>query len=1079
MASQDFLNLAQQKLVQQSPNPFLTAAEHRVSTMGGAPEGERTFLENISESFKRGQENVLADVAVYEALHTPGEDVTGTLLARKKLQSKAALDPLEGRYLTQLTYKAANTAGQVLESAKRAAVGSIVGAAVGGISAGVASAVFPTVGEEPVAIGAGVVGGATLGAKVGGHGFGGTFMYKQGVGSMYADMLEQGIDPAVASVAAHVGGLPYAAVEMAQFKLLGAPAKRIITGKAKALIQANALKAITKGVSTYAKTFAGEWTEEMLQEMIQVATEKGAEAYQEGGLTIDKEYVDETVQRMYDVGKGAAEAFALLPVPGAMFESGVSYASAQLDSQLQKTMQSVDDVTRVAPKDVSDPQAQLFLAMRDGLREATESSDKDEKDSYARHVQRARVAGNEPMAESDYSTKFLSNKLFRQQEQARAAERSERLGKKAGDVRDTSNFANYTKNLRQALHGDEYTKLGIQPLESKLPLETFNTLRQEILASNKLQPLEAFNLMEALQNVYWQGGTFKPSDWKIAKKVWSPNVVNMMQAISNISNITELHPLVGINDFMRATASSMDLSGLLRQNKFTVGKPTLFARMAAVSGKVLAGGTKTAHIINNDLISSDRGQAAIRYGVRVEDFGPGVSFETGSEAFPSAIAGRVPGLARTQAAYTVGGNFARVNMFGEIWEAKRGTASEKELQDLAKIVNILGGIGDAKLLGKYAHTLNSIFFAPRNFFANVQVWTELLNPATSLMARKYLAWNMVKWASINAGVLAGLSAVPGVKVDRDPRSTDFGKIVVGNTHIDFWGGQLPLFRTVYRLLSGERKTASGAVVSASAKDTIIRFFQSKLGPLPAAALDMWKGETFWGEERSISDVDDITAEIWEKLTPFFIQDVVDAVRYEGAKGLAFAPLSFMGASAQSYPMTKSTEVSLRKNELSLEVFHAKWDELGPDGQKYMRAKFPEITLMEREATYERERGYFMDTIEKNIKASQKRVWSALPKDAQQEFEALKLNVSGVSKRVATNWYLNDKRYQEYEKLVMDSYKVVLPRLMRSAMWQRMNPLGRAEAIKRVTEELKEGARRTIIMKAKRDDLQRIRYGGGK
>jgi hypothetical protein len=1043
------------------------------------PDGdvERSFLQNITTSFARGQESVLADVAIYEALSDPNEDLTGALIARNKMLQRAALDPVEGRYLTGLVFKAAGTAGQMFESAKRAAVGSVLGAATGAAAGGVIGAVVPTVGEEPVTVGGGVALGAKLGAKISGHGAAGVFMYKQGVGAMYADMIAEGIDPKIAERAARLGAVPYAALELAQLKMLGAPAKRVLTGKAKALLRGRALEAIGAGLKVYTKTLAGEVTEELAQEMVQIGTERGARAFQEGGLTLDREWLDSTVDRMWQVGKGSVEAFALLPVPGATLEAGVAWASAQLDNEISAKLADVDNVNTVQVKDVSDPQAQLYLALRQRLGEAIEVNEVDERASYRRHVERAQKAGRQPMDQQSWSVQYRSKKLLREQEAARREERKERLGAMAGNVRAQSNGLSFSKNLKRALKGKTYTSLGIEPLESVLPIETFNTLRNEIVADTAtLKHLEAMRLIDALENLYYKGGRLHKSEVKLAKKMWGPNVATLLEEIGALQEAQKLHPITTANDFARSVASSMDLSRLLRQEKFTIGKPKLFAKLAAVSAKSLVGGSPVAEMINKDLITSEAGQAAIRAGVRVEEFGPGVGFERGPEAFPSKIAGRIPGIARSQAAFAVGGNYARIMRFGEIWEANKGSLSPKDLRDIAQVINILSGIGDTRALGKYAHVLNSIFFAPRNFFANVQVWTELLNPQLSGIARKYLAWNVVKWFGINAGMLAMMSAAPGVSVERDPRSTDFGKVVLGNTHIDFWGGQLPIFRTLYRLAVRERKTQAGRIVDADMKDTISRFLQSKLGPVPAAALDMWRGETFYGAKRDPGDVDDVTAIIYDRVTPFFVQDLIDAIRYQGVVGGALAPLSFLGASAQTYPKTKSTEVALKKNQLASEM-GVNWEELGPEAQKFLRQKYPEIGLMEREAKYERDHGYFLETIEKNLKRSQKKMYNAMPRDIRQELDQLNLTLSGVGRRIGTNWYLNDARYKDYENRVRDAYKEILPKLMRAPVWQRLNPVGKAEIVKKATEEIKEAVRKQIVYKAKMADLRRVRYGG--
>src|SRR4030042_76933 len=120
MTDAEWLALAQQQRLGAAADPVEEQARYMRTQYESAPEGERGFLDKLSESFARGQEGVLADVAVYEALHDPHEDITVALLARLKMQQKAILGLIEGRFIIGLAYKAANTAGQVLENAKRA-----------------------------------------------------------------------------------------------------------------------------------------------------------------------------------------------------------------------------------------------------------------------------------------------------------------------------------------------------------------------------------------------------------------------------------------------------------------------------------------------------------------------------------------------------------------------------------------------------------------------------------------------------------------------------------------------------------------------------------------------------------------------------------------------------------------------------------------------------------------------------------------------------------------------------------------------------------------------------------------------
>jgi hypothetical protein len=1056
------------------PNAFeiATAGTNQMS----APEGERGFLDKVYDSFGRGQKEVMADIAVYEAMENPDrEDLTGARIARKKLLNDEALHPIEGRYLTSLVYKSAHMAGQLVTGLEGLTLGGAVGAVGGGVIGAVAAGP------------AGAAAGAAAGSRLGGLSGSTIMMYRQGAGAMYDAMLDQGIDPETAKTAAKIGALPYAlASTFVPVKTLGAPFVKAVSGRVAPLLSDTASKAIARGLGTYLKGITGVVGGAEIQAMTEIATEKAAQSYQEGGINIDNEFLSSTGKTLLSVLKSAPESGALLPIPGAVLEGLVAHASTRMGNEISKALDRTDDVGSLSPRDISDPQMKIARAIIQGTKSAiidvtgTDEAafDRAEKAAYVKHTTTAQGRGEPPMSYDDFVFQRRSNRLWREQEKKRSVERSERLGKEIGEVRAQPDAADYTHQVEKTLKGREYDKLGIQPLSESVPIEALHSVVEEIVHGSSLQHMEAYNLVKAIETLYTDGGQLRPYELKLARKAgMNPNLIRAMEALNNLGKTERLSAIKSVNDTMRSLSSAGDLSLTLRQEKFTATSPRKLASLLALQGKILTMSEKGFQQWHKDFLNTPEAQAAQKYGVVVQEVGGG--YDTGSEFFSSKHIQNLPGIASTERAFIGGGNYARIQRFVDVYKSKAGAASEKDLRDLAKIINITGGIGDVKALGRYAPYLNSVFFAPRNFFGNVESFTELFDPKLSGLARKYLAWNWVKFVSVNAGVLGALSQVPGVDIETDHRSTDFGKIKIGNTHIDFWAGYLPLARTVMRLIERQRKTAGGDIVDADAKDTITRFLQQKLGPVPSTLLDFWKGETAVGEKRDWTDPAEFTREVYDKFTPFFIQDLVDAVKSEGLSvqtGLAGLS-SFFGASTSTYPVSKSTEVALKRNSVALEVFHSKWDQLGPEGQKYLRAKFPEIAQGERAAQFERDHGYFMNTVEKNLVRSQKHVYQSMPKDVRDELDNMNVVLSGVNKRVGTNWYLNDSRYKEYETDVIKDYQSVLPRLMRSPAWAKMNPAGKAEMLKKVCEQLKEGERKRIIYKANLEDLKRIQYGG--
>ena len=1032
------------------------------------PAPDDTFVGKIKESFARGKEDVLADIAVYEGLNSDEQDdLIGALMAREKSRLKQVQSPIDDSFMENLVYKAASTAGQIVESAKRLGTGAAIGAVGGGVVGLGVGALIPTVGEESLTTAAGAKVGMKLGAKFGGAVNAALFSYKQGAGGMYADMRSQGIDHEVSKQVAQVAAIPYSLVEVMQLKALGKPVARAVGGAAQAAALKGAKAIALKAAVTYGKTLGEETGEELLQEVIQMSAENVAKFYQDEGILIDASTLAGKSKLAWEAAKAAAsnidperlkdvageslQAFALLPIPGAALETGVAAASAQIDSEWEGINDRVQNETSVQAKDMHNPSAQLFVALRSSIEKTL--------------GERVAAEGMEP-----------ARKLQKEQEKIRKEERKARLGRRAGTLREENTANNWTAAIKSDLKGETYTELGLEPLKTYLPNETYQLLKEQIRTrKDVLKTFEAFKLDEGLDALFNEGKPIIPSVIEFAEKLWGAGVANQLKHLSEIAKDEKIR----LTDYLaipKVTAASGDLSRTLRQNIMAMGQPKEWFKAFATDMKLLLKDDATARLLEKDALTDEEVEKFIAYGGRWNNWGPGSSYQTGTERFPSRIGRVIPGVARSERAYALGGNLLRANLWKKVYSQWKSLGrSEKDFKDLANVINLITGEGNGRLLGRHAEFLNAVFFAPRLTEARFLSVADLFNPNISKHARKYLAVQQAKFIGINVGVLALMAQMPGVKVDRDPRSTDFGKFVIGKTHYDFWGGYLPMARILIRLATGERLTQGGKVVDAEVGDTITRFLQAKLGPVPAAVLDILKGETFFGKDIK-ADEDGLAYEMYSRFVPFFLQDMADAIDAEGmGKGAAIGGLAFLGAGTQTYSMTKGAESAQLKERLALEYLQTPWDELGQIGQDFLRARHPEIEMLDRQAKWERQNQSFMAQIEKSTKASKEKVYKAMPRDVQQELDENQIILSGVGRRIGTNWYLSDERHKEYEDGVVNAYRKVMPKLVRSKVWDRIPPVARAELIKRVADEIKKGVRDKIVGEAKLSDIKKIMY----
>jgi len=996
------------------------------------PAEERGFFSKVSEAFERGQERVLADIAIYESLTQRPDDLEGALNVRRKITRKEVLDPIEGNWLSDIVYASSRTAAQMWESTKKAGKGALIGAGIGGGVGAVVGAVVPTVGEEPVTIGA----GAKIGAKLFAAESVALFAYRQGVGSMYAELIEQGSDPELANKIASIAGIPYALIEVAQLKALSPVLKQ---GSSK-IIQKATSKILGKAIKRYGKILSTEVLEEIGQEIVQIGAEDVSKYLNKQGITIDAEYLKERGVRLLNVAKEATKGFALLPAPGVAIETALSIESANMAAEIEQYKATIEkpDMAMITPEDVDSPISKVNLALKQSI------------------------------------------KTYESQEQIRKAERAKRFGE-AQAVRESIEGDEWKRQAKNELKG-EYTKLGIIPLENQLPLEVYHQLDQGIRISDKLDLPEAINLSDALGKLFTEGKIFRPFEIKLAEKQWGRNIAITLEEIAETIKTGKKVSLIDYAALPKATAASIDVSRTGRQNILLLGDPKTFFKGLVTDWYLLLDDEITARTLEKSMkIQLDQaGDLFNKTGIRWNDWGPGVGFRTGTESFASKIAGEIPGIARSERAFSMGGNYIRGLKLLETAKQRQGiVTTDKQWKNIGHVINILTGEGDPRTFGKYGPILNAAFFAPRLLEARVRAFTDLANLKHWIdpewrPASKMLAYHVASFVGIGSGILGLMSLVPGVDIEKDPRSTDFGKIRFGNTRIDFWGGYLPLARLVVHLATQQRKTRAGRIVSQEWSDTITKFLQSKLGPAPAYIIDLIKGETFYGDYVGL-EANSLVEQFYHRFVPFFIQDVADAIKYQGmGTALATAPLAFHGVGIQTYPLSPGTDVMLKKNELSMNVLGRKWDELGPEVQDLMKIQFPEIETWERKANHERTSYSFISKIEKERDRTTKRISKSLPPDVQKEFDNLMIRPSGISRKISSDWYLNDKKYHQYEEGVSKAYRIVLTKLIRSSRWNKAPDSLKREMLKIVMDEIKTAIRQQIINEANMSDLRQLK-----
>lgn len=182
----------------------------------------------------------------------------------------------------------------------------------------------------------------------------------------------------------------------------------------------------------------------------------------------------------------------------------------------------------------------------------------------------------------------------------------------------------------------------------------------------------------------------------------------------------------------------------------------------------------------------------------------GISFE---EAFPSAILSKIPGLGRgykaSETAFTAGALRMRADLADLLIEQMKGTGidvmNKADMRPIGELINTLTGRGTIKGSG---HLTNILFFSPRWMKSRVdaliaparygmmkggQMAGKQYTPA-EIFVRQKAAMNTVKLLGTMATVLFLAEQLHPGSVNFDPRTSDFGKIKIGNTRFDISAG---------------------------------------------------------------------------------------------------------------------------------------------------------------------------------------------------------------------------------------------------------------------------------------------------
>lgn len=402
--------------------------------------------------------------------------------------------------------------------------------------------------------------------------------------------------------------------------------------------------------------------------------------------------------------------------------------------------------------------------------------------------------------------------------------------------------------------------------------------------------------------------TFKRKNQSVGKKLWEGTKET--------------------NNIMRAIQTAWDVSAVGRQGgPISLSSPTLVP--AAVKDMVKSLKSERGYErLQQEILNRKN---AFDYRIAELEFTDHNADPTKQEeSLMGRYVQKLPGLAASSRAFNGYLNRLRADKFDAMAlnVTSTGETRVKELKAIANYINAMTGRGKTgyKRIDDATQHLAQVFFSPRHALSRFQVLSgQPFWGAGTWKAKKMIAKEYAKYA-IGMGAVYGLAKLvlgDEAEVEKDPRSSDFGKIKIGRTRLDPLAGFSQSAVVASRLATGESKMPGTNEVKDlrgpghKFKDPTTfkvagQFVRNKMSPLGGEVSDRifpeftppgvgpitdatgrQKGSLGWGIRQA------------DKFLPLTSGDIYDAFKEHGvSRGAAIALLSLLGWGSQVHEKQK-------------------------------------------------------------------------------------------------------------------------------------------------------------------------------
>ena len=351
----------------------------------------------------------------------------------------------------------------------------------------------------------------------------------------------------------------------------------------------------------------------------------------------------------------------------------------------------------------------------------------------------------------------------------------------------------------------------------------------------------------------------------------------------------------------KSLMASMDFSAPLRQGAILSSRHPLLAAKTFKNMFKHWASEEYATNWHSNLQRSDGYIRAKKSNLFISE--PMARLVAAEERFSSNIAEKIPvwgkGVKASNRAYSGFLNELRMEVFNQHYEALqrngfKGKQMQKELDAMAYLINNFTGRGSLGKAEIAAPLANTFFFAPRfvasrfNTLYNsltgysiprAKQGGRLITPRARIEAYKAVG----SYIGVGLGVIA-MAKAAGADVEADPRSSDFGKIKIGDTRYDIWAGHQQIVVLLSKIaMQASKSPRTGKVTEFGSNDnaayTTLRFLRTKLSPPIGTLVSAGMKKNVDGTPFTASGA------AWDMITPLIFSDMKSMYEEEGATGV--------------------------------------------------------------------------------------------------------------------------------------------------------------------------------------------------